>query len=307
MSTSSAPAAQNPQPLFQDERLGILGADRPCAGCGFNLHGATIFREQHYRLVAVRCPECGTVAALQEYPAISRWAARLSGLGAIAYLLVALGSLIIVGTIMWGMCEMVADDVTAPYQNRIDAAASEHVAKKNPANPVGVYMPPIVVQDWWEALPPSKFLADHGGVRGALNWWGLADWGYVFPLFLMFGVLWSVLFSHVRRAKLMLLMLLPTIIGLAFYYSAFRRYASSAGPFYYGSGTRFAALQVGWIPALMTFGFCLATLVAAAIVGRSLGRWFLQTTLPPRLLPAFSFLWTTDNKPLPRPATRPHK
>ena len=71
-------------------QLGVIATDRPCASCGFNLHGQVIEREPHYRLVVARCPECGTVAALQEYPSLGRWARRWSMLLAAAWVVVLL-------------------------------------------------------------------------------------------------------------------------------------------------------------------------------------------------------------------------
>ncbi|MEZ6164498.1 MAG: hypothetical protein R3B67_08695 [Phycisphaerales bacterium] len=46
------------------------------AGCGFNLYGQSVTREEHYGLAIARCPECGTVAALQQYPVMTHWVNR---------------------------------------------------------------------------------------------------------------------------------------------------------------------------------------------------------------------------------------
>ncbi len=53
-----------------------IRADRACIGCGFNLFGQSVSKEDHYGLAICRCPECGTVAALQSYPAMSHWVNR---------------------------------------------------------------------------------------------------------------------------------------------------------------------------------------------------------------------------------------
>lgn len=70
----------NDTPAPEKAPLGVIATDRPCARCGFNLHGQVIEREPHYGLVIARCPECGQVAALQEYPSLGRWARRWAGL-----------------------------------------------------------------------------------------------------------------------------------------------------------------------------------------------------------------------------------
>ncbi|HED53526.1 MAG TPA: hypothetical protein ENJ00_04925, partial [Phycisphaerales bacterium] len=52
------------------ERAGdsvVLG-DRLCVACAYNLRGQPVYRESEYGLYLVRCPECGTPAAIQEYP-----------------------------------------------------------------------------------------------------------------------------------------------------------------------------------------------------------------------------------------------
>lgn len=58
------------------EARSVLVGDRLCASCGFNLVGQSIVREPHYGMIMVRCPECGSAAALQEYPLLGRWASR---------------------------------------------------------------------------------------------------------------------------------------------------------------------------------------------------------------------------------------
>ena len=72
---NDAPGAHSDAPM--DTPTGHqIRTDRPCAGCGFNLFGQPIVREGHYGLVSARCPECGRLAALQEYPALGKWADR---------------------------------------------------------------------------------------------------------------------------------------------------------------------------------------------------------------------------------------
>ena len=60
--------------------VSILVGDRLCTKCGYNLTGQPVLREPHYEMLIVRCPECGAVAALQEYPVLGRWAGRWAAL-----------------------------------------------------------------------------------------------------------------------------------------------------------------------------------------------------------------------------------
>ena len=93
-------ATTAPRPTPAEPRLGVLSADRPCARCGFNLHGATIIREPHYQLVSARCPECGQLAALQEYPSLSAWTGRARLLFAAQFVAGALAAILVTGLIM---------------------------------------------------------------------------------------------------------------------------------------------------------------------------------------------------------------
>lgn len=62
-----------------------IRADRACVGCGFNLYAQPVTKEEHYGLAICRCPECGTVAALQSYPAMTHWVNRFRMLIAAAW------------------------------------------------------------------------------------------------------------------------------------------------------------------------------------------------------------------------------
>lgn len=286
-----------------EQRLGSMAANRPCAGCGFNLHGATIFREPHYRLVSVRCPECGRLAALQEYPALTPWAGRLRALAAATVVVVSLLTILVTGLITWGMAEGVGMDCSAKYAALIDAAMAARQAELQPDAAKRGYMSPKEIEDWWTSLPPDKFLADHGGHLGALNWWGFTAFSFVLPLFATIGVFWSVLFARARRWRLLALLVAPVALGAVFYLAERLSTTNRAYSYYYGygSGLQLSQLQIGWVAAAITMAGCLLALWAGALFGRPLARWFLATLLSPRLVTAFSYLWVADDKPLPKP------
>jgi hypothetical protein len=62
------------------EQFDEIRADRVCIGCGFNLYAQPVSKEEHYGLAICRCPECGTVAALQSYPTMTHWVNRFRAL-----------------------------------------------------------------------------------------------------------------------------------------------------------------------------------------------------------------------------------
>ncbi|MCC6320730.1 MAG: hypothetical protein IT438_04755 [Phycisphaerales bacterium] len=284
-----------------EQRLGSMAANRPCAGCGFNLHGATVFREPHYRLVSVRCPECGRLAALQEYPALTPWAGRLRALAAATVVVVSLLAILVTGLITWGMAEGVSMDSGSKYASVIDAAMNKRQAELYPDTTSRRYMSQKEIEDWWTSLPPDKFLADSGGRLGALNWWGFTAFSFVLPLFAAIGVFWSVLFARARRWRLLALLVAPVALGAIFYVSEHLSSSHRAYSYYFNSGSQIAQLQIGWVAAAITMAGCLLALWAGALFGRPLARWFLATLLSPRLVTAFSYLWEADDQPLPKP------
>lgn len=83
----STDAASSHVPEARDRRVSLLVGDRFCIACGFNLVGQSVVREPHYNMLMVRCPECGTAAAMQEYPLLGRWASRWARVLAVAMML----------------------------------------------------------------------------------------------------------------------------------------------------------------------------------------------------------------------------
>lgn len=86
-----------------EQRVSTLVGDRLCIRCCYNLVGQPILREQHYNMLIVRCPECGTVASLQEHPLLGRWAMRWAAVLAGLWILVLLGMWFITTATLYGM------------------------------------------------------------------------------------------------------------------------------------------------------------------------------------------------------------
>ena len=75
----------------EEVRISVVTGDRLCARCAYNLTGQLVTREPHYGLLIVRCPECATVASIQEYPLLGRWANRWGAVLAVVCLIFLLG------------------------------------------------------------------------------------------------------------------------------------------------------------------------------------------------------------------------
>ncbi len=102
-----APPAAPLEPGAQ--RISVLCGERACIACAFNLSGQPVVREPHYDMLIVRCPECGAVASLQEYPALGTWATRWTALAAALYIVLLLGGAFGAGAIGYGFCEAAID------------------------------------------------------------------------------------------------------------------------------------------------------------------------------------------------------
>lgn len=281
---AAAPAGT---PAAPAPRLGELVGDRCCVNCQFNLAGQTITREPHYGLPIITCPECGTIAALQEYPALSRWVPRFRA---------AMATLLIIGVLAYAtLCALLAHALSYGVSRMMAEPWSDYATRAFPASSAAGPPDP----DWWNKLPPSRLFADAGGWSAGIEWGVL--W-YCVPacaLAACFGAVWSILLPHLRGWRMLIVP--AAIAGLTF--------LMVAGTWRNWSGRGMNAWVVGQLAfhhvrpllTVLIVGIVLLALLLGMFVGRALARRVIVLTLPPRLRIPFSFLWTADGVPLPRP------
>jgi hypothetical protein len=275
----------------------VLKGDRCCAGCGFNLYGQTIVREPHYRMLMVRCPECGTAAAMQEYPTLSRITWRIRMALSAAFLAWMLGFMAITGAVVYAFAEGTMQSVLIPYTDAANSAWNQWSAANQPQTQrTGWWNANQGMEQWWAALPPGKLFADFGG-WARLNWWGLLTWVFAALVLIPFGVVWSVALARLRGLRLILVLMLPLVFTALV---AIEEFVNASNQWFYGV-QYLVQKQVGWVPLAMTMAFAAACLIVGALAGRPIARTFLRFVLPARLLAAFSFLWIVDGKEMPRP------
>lgn len=291
LTSTGAPQAATPG-RGGEERLDVLTGDRCCAGCGFNLAGQTIVREAHYGLLMVRCPECGVVAALQEYPALSRVAGRLRMLVAAIWALILVGGMAATGAIVYGFAWATAEMVVSPYTRAIHTSWDKAFAAMPEPKPSGYWEQQRLSAEWWKGLPPSSFLAEHGG-WASLNWLGLLSWVLAAAVLVPIGMVWAVLLTRLRGLKL-LLAFVPAV-GFGGLLLATEVMSDGGYPL-----SNAAWRQVGWLPMAMTLVFAAGSLWVGALLGRRVARAALAMTLPPQLLAAFGYLWRVDGLAQPR-------
>ncbi len=300
------------------ERVSLLCGDRPCARCGFNLTGQHVIREPHYAMLVVICPECGTPAALQEYPLLGRWAARWGALLAAVWVLFILALLAatvgascgfaVLSTEMAGerfgkyIAELHLEWLKQDPSVRTPAPDPTTTASQANFIAQGAHPYSRIDSNWWAAQDLSLLLQKSGG------WWAMFDWGIVYAWLGAFlpltaaGIVWSIALSHVRRRRLWIV--IPVVYAivvaiLAVVWSAEGPRSSRAWSWNTG---RDLAGEVYFVPAIaMTIGAEMIAVFVGLMVGRPLARGLVRMFLPPKRRAPMSFLWTCDGKEPPRP------
>lgn len=70
------------------QQLGQLESDRFCDGCGYNLHGQQVWRDERLGIPVCRCPECGRHHAVQQgTTAAVLWLKRLTSVFVIGWVM----------------------------------------------------------------------------------------------------------------------------------------------------------------------------------------------------------------------------
>lgn len=300
-----------------------LEGDRACAQCGFNLIGQAIVREAHYGMLVARCPECGGVAPLLEYPGVSRWTRRLIGLIAALWALALLGVSVGSGGAMFGITIAGASEASDELARFVEYEYSQSdEGKANAASgatggggatpasaiagPSPTPAPRVVVHssfshthggapaDWVAKQDLGAILRKHGG------WAPLArEYGVLFvPLAivsLVAGVFLGLCVLHQRRWRLALIALMPVAVCAAFIGLAMVGQRSS----WSSAADNAAFAYVVPRAAATTAAFGAVILMAASVFARPLARGFIRVMLPARLRAPLGPLWEADGLPPP--------
>ncbi len=277
-----------------EDRVSTLLADRPCARCLFNLVGQSIVRERHYAMLIVRCPECGSVTSILEYPLLGRWANRWAALAAALWLLVAIAVSCGIAGIIFGFTVGTMETAPLPLAELIANNFEAHQALAG-ATQGSISGWSSIDAKWWASQDREALMDAVGGWQGAVRWWGFLLWLIAFvPLFLLASI-WAVGCAHRRGLRLLLTYLPMVLIAAAFFGMGY------LGPSRWMHATDLAARML-W-PVLLPISAVLAVipLIVGALLGRTLARLLVVAMLPPRLRVPLSFLWICDGKTPPKP------
>ncbi len=283
--------APDPAP---EPRISTLLADRPCSTCCFNLVGQSIVRERHYAMLIVRCPECGTVASLQEYPLLGRWANRWAALAAALWFLLATALTFGIAGIIFGFTMGTMQTTVQPLATLISKKHDEHQMSTGvAANQYNSWY--ITDTAWWDTVDKAALIKEAGGWSGAIQWWGLLIWVIAFSILVPLSAAWSIAAAHRRGWKLLLTFLPILLIAAAFWSSS----NLVAGP--YVSVHDLAGRTAAPVLLPICAALAILALLIGALFGRPLARCMVTLWLPPRLRVPLSFLWICDGKNPPKP------
>jgi hypothetical protein len=284
-----------------------------CTRCGYNLIGQRIVREKHYAMLIVRCPECATVASVQEYPLLGGWARRWGVVLAALWFILLLATFPASSGAIFGFSLVIAEEAARGYAAHLTElhAASEAQATvpSQPSSTRIVNIPGGVIQlsrtsgdfeKGWRQQDHRALLAAAGGWRGAVEGEALLILVPVSVFVFVVGWLWSVFLIQLKRRWLVVCaaaILVLTCLFALFPVLEWR----TLGP----SWSRMAALgQLGLPTLAVSVAFCIIPLGLGLWLGRPLTRFCVRGLLPPRLWHALVLLWTAEGLAPPAPRAR---
>ncbi len=294
-------------------RLGVLGGDRACVKCGYNLIGQPILREPHYQMVIVRCAECGTVASLQEFPMMSRWAklttAMFAGFVLVGQLTFALGIVILLSGFSWGLFAMMQENVQKGLvAHQKSWLIAEHIdITSDPGQGTSPFIVEYMAHPKWIEAHPDTVLRDEIGIWPMLFNAQTSVWIFTFGGILsVVGGAWASTLPGIRRLWLPVVAMLPILIAAGVNASIFVSQANSPYSSYMigGSGEYIGSVAeriMGGTP-LLIFGIGLSVvLIAGLLLGRPTSRVLIRALVPPHRRCSFSWLWICDGLEPPTP------
>ena len=285
-----------------DADAGAIGGDLLCVRCGYNLIGQRLRREPTYGLVITTCPECATVATVQSYPLMTRWVNRWRALIACAWVAVLLGVFVFQVSLLVTGSAGLSGDISVPIARELGRAYDAYAVAQGEqskaanwgGNQDGYYQWLAVTEEWMDT--------EGREILNSTDAWGLlrsrSTMLRMIPaaiLFFVSGVFWSVMLLGSMRRRVIWVPALIAAVSVLFVLGhsqltglsnqtveITRRYML----------LKTIAVQIGVGTPLVLLGiWC----------GRSLFRAVLRMTLPPRLLGAFTWLWTRDGLDPPMP------
>lgn len=301
-----------------EERVSVLVGDRLCHKCGYNLTGQNVLREPHYRMLIVRCPECATVASVQEYPLLGRWANRwamvLAGLCMIVIVGLWIGSGALIFGISYGVAEITADRyrsvIDRLYMEAQQSGQLQGAAASSPPIPTTIQIPgqpAIVIQNipgtlgnsfgnWWDGQDKAAIFDQAGGWLTVVEWRALWIWVPLALAAFLLGCAWSVMLM--ARRGVSLIAAGAGVLFVAAFIGFFPMYEWFIDPSWSPSAAARAEISPVFLVASIVFAGI--PLAMGLILGRRVARGLVWLMLPPRLCGSLALLWMVDGLSPPR-------
>ena len=291
-----------------------IRADRACIGCGFNLYGQTVTKEDHYGLAITRCPECGTVAALQQYPLMSHWVNRFRAILAGLYIVMLLGTLALSTMAISGFAFAATDLASGNLANHIgidftqweqdqaenanqNAAAAGAAQRFNGVQINGSFRW-VSISPVWVDEHLDESISSFGGI-----WANMDPSAYMVMLpaglvSILIGVYWSVALLGATRKRALIVPTLAALVGGAIVIAL--NYDPGTYPWASDLAKNFYITRI--VPVAMIYQ--LIFMGVGIFIGRPVARFIVRLALPPRSLVPLGVLWTRDGLAPPRPIAR---
>ncbi|MCZ6868801.1 MAG: hypothetical protein O7G84_04795 [Gammaproteobacteria bacterium] len=314
----------------QEQRVSVIVGDRLCVQCGYNLTGQNIYREPHYDLLIARCPECGSVASVLEYPVLGRWANRWAAVIAALWVLVLLVIWLGTSGAVFGLSmatgaqgarnefrtyiedtykqwEAQQAGATAPNTapgavNTTFATAGGTVITLPPGTP-----PQVTAfinrssryakfTTWWSLQDKATLVQGAGGVRAVIDPRAFLMWVPLSIVAFVLGCFWGI--ALLRRRRLGLLIWVGVIMATAGVYALIPTlmWLWEEPSYPWSAAERIVAPPL----LVLSLAYAAIPLSIGVLVGRPLARQLIRTLLPPKLRSSLSLLWTADGYDPPR-------
>lgn len=291
VSMNNPPPEIDAADAMREERVSVMYGDRLCTKCHYNLIGQPVIREPHYGMLIARCPECATVAALQDYPQLGRWAHRWAVVLSIVWLLVILG--VTVGTIPAVIATMFefGDLGTQPYRHELGAHWQNWYEAEYDAPPNSSRWNPDKFDEWLAANPSDEILSELSGFWTVIRTPDLFFYLVPASFAFVYGCFIALALVHQRRRTLAMLALGLLLLGGGLFATIWYQSVTSQS---IDNFRDLADLQIFYPLTAIGYTGLWFLLLTGAMYGRPLVRGLVRILLPPRLRGSLAVLWTTD-------------